>query len=264
MKLVDLASLGIKVPFLSTQSMRDRADGITRHLMKERPLWYWTKEGWSFDRVWPRVGTQLDGLQKIEGASLQLEYGTGHLGSYSAMTKTIHVDAEIAEGSEDPRRQFTLWHECSHHVQHHLILRQAEAAQQSLSPDTGLAYSEAEERAIEFQASFTGGHLAAPTVLLMPVLKSVIGPVSFPYRAGEVHWLLGTPLHPESLDEWSRLVAREIRHRFGGLSADALGRRLVEEEIVYPFGERRRVLTFRRSRPMPSKGVVGRGRGAVA
>lgn len=162
------------------------------------------------------------------------------LGQYDPIGNRVLIDACIGPCSDDPRRVFTLWHEVGGHgvLQGSWLRNEFERLRRTdplVTTDLDIA-PEAREW-LERQANIFAGHAAAPLPLVNAMTHRTFRLTKplFYFKPGH-YWLdIAGRAHRQyvsSFGDLCRAVARAIRHRFGGLSVEALSYQVQQSKLV--------------------------------
>lgn len=172
--------------------------------------------------------------------------GVKLLGRYDVKRNTAHLDRIISREADDPRRTFTCWHEVAGHgvLQGNWLRDQlgregssefVEVTEYSISPAT--------ERTLEWQANLFAAHLAAPDWLVNYAMHTTFKPKRpFPFFEPGIYWLdvHGLRLRKYIVDagDLCGWIGSKISGFFGGLSAEAVGYRVMDLGWVRDFAQR--------------------------
>jgi hypothetical protein len=197
--------------------------------------------GINFDVAYEQFIYPTYGIILVEDIDLGCdERGEKILGSYDPQRNTAYVDVSLEPRRRDPRRVFTCWHEVGGHgvLQGEWLRREMAQLQSAFVVVTTGANLEFDTvNVIEWQANLFAAHAAAPSWLLKHALVETLN-LTRPIRyVGPGKYCLsvrGTLLSydVESLNELCRVVARQVRPQFGGLSIEALSYRIQEDQHV--------------------------------
>lgn len=161
------------------------------------------------------------------------------LGEYDWVENIVYIDRSLGQGSADPRRTFTCWHEIGHAVLHGPWLRSRSTTdtgenlivttEDSLHPDA--------IETMERQANLFASHAAAPGQLLDAALAYTFRPTAFfPFFRPCVYCFhcvgVRQRRYVESFADLCLCIARFIKPIFGGLSTEALSYRLAKHPLV--------------------------------
>ena len=168
------------------------------------------------------------------------EAGKKILGKFDLETNTAYIDASLGPGSRDPRRTFTCWHEVGGHG-----ILQGEWLRRELIRLPGARFIETTEESIDGrtryeldrQANLFAARAAAPSWFLQRVIQETYQPTHPIRYTGPGRYTLivnkATRSHDaDSFGHLCRIIAYYISWRFGGLSLEALGYRLVQIGFV--------------------------------
>jgi hypothetical protein len=189
----------------------------------------------NFDHIYDNFIYPNYGISLEEGDDLGYDdNGEKILGFFDATTNTISLDGALGNRDEliHGKRVFTAWHELGHAILHGDWLRSHPGRfKGGRIITTESALNEQTTDRFERQANLFASHAAAPRWFLDFVLMSTfrltrpirfIGPA--PYQL--FVWERRKICHPATFQELCRDVAYQIRHRFGGLSIEALTYRI--------------------------------------
>ena len=164
------------------------------------------------------------------------EHGKKILGRFDVDTNTAYIDASLGPGSRDPRRTFTCWHEVGGHgvLQGQWLRRELSGFQHARSIVTteesidGRTHYE-----LDRQANLFAARAAAPTWFLQQVVQETYQPTHPLRYTGPGRYCFNVNRatryhHADDFGHLCRIAAYYISWRFGGLSHEALGYRLVQ------------------------------------
>jgi len=194
----------------------------------------------SFDHVYDTLIYPQYEIALEEGDSLGMDGEKKILGHYDVLAATISLDAALCDKSNSlsSKKAFTFWHELGHAFLHTEWLR----TQIARFPDgrfitTDLSISPETTEKLERQANLFASHAAVPSWFLDFVLKSTFN-LDHPifYRGPNTYWLdvWGQRKLCEigSFSELCRMIAYNIRNRFGGLSIESLTYRIESSPLL--------------------------------
>jgi hypothetical protein len=188
----------------------------------------------NFDHIYDTFIYPCYGVVLEEGDDLGYNGGEKILGFFDATTNTISLDGALNSRDEliHAKKVFTAWHELAHAILHGDWLRSHPGRfENGRIITTESALSEQTTNRFEWQANLFASHAAAPSWFLDFVLISTFRltrPIRFIGPA--LYWLdvwgRRKMCQPATFQELCRDVAYQIRHRFGGLSIEALTYRI--------------------------------------
>jgi len=167
------------------------------------------------------------------------EAGEKIFGKFDVEENTAYIDVSLRPELKDPRRIFTCWHEVGGHgvlqgawlremLQTHR-LREVVTTESMLTPQT--------VKVLERQANLFASRAAAPNWLLAIAILDVFNPRRAIQYIGPGDYMFNVYgqnryWEVKSFDDLCQGIAYHIRHRFGGLSVEALGYRVAETSFV--------------------------------
>jgi hypothetical protein len=179
----------------------------------------------------PRFGVEID--EDIDlGNDTQ---GRKILGRYDVRANTATLDSVLSIGKDDPRRIFTCWHEVAGHgaLQGVWLRKQLESDHLYECIDiTDFSLTPGAEQILERQANLFASNVAAPDWLVNYAIKKIMRPSrSFIFTGPCVYWLdvhgLRICKRVVDLYDLGGWIGSKISGYFGGLSAEALGYRII-------------------------------------
>lgn len=183
----------------------------------------------------PRFGIEIIERQRLGSDS----NGSKILGVYDFVDRTALIDECIERDSGDPRRVFTIIHEVVGHgvLQGDWVLSQLSSPAVEPCFETEETISFASASRWERQANLCAAHVGAPTWLVVQSCACVLG-MNRPIRwIGPGTYCLGQGkaeerVHCDSLKTLAWHLGRRLRHRFGGLSAEAISIRALQSRVL--------------------------------
>jgi hypothetical protein len=193
----------------------------------------------NFDAVYDSLIYPQYGINLEEGDDLDYHDGEKVIGYYEAKSNTIFLDAVLNDANDLLRHKkgFTFWHELGHAILHGEWLRTHSGTMETRIVTVENSLSSAAEKKMEQQANLFASRAAVPQWFLNFVLKSTfqltrpiryIGPANYQLYA----WGVRHESHVNSFHELCRNIAYRIRHRFNGLSIEAITYRIQESDYV--------------------------------
>ncbi len=191
----------------------------------------------NFDHIYENYIYPEYGIALEEDCNLgHDEQGKKILGRFDVDTNTAYIDTSLGPGSRDPRRTFTCWHEVGGHgiLQGQWLRRELSRFNHTRSIVTteesidGRTHYE-----LDRQANLFAARAAAPTWFLRRVIQETYQPTHPLRYIGPGRYCLSVNKatryrDAEDFGHLCRIVAYYINWRFGGLSLEALGYRLVQ------------------------------------
>lgn len=177
-------------------------------------------------------------IELIETHDLGIdEDGEKVLGFFQPELNRVYIDRIL---QNDPRRVFTCWHEVGGHailqgdwlrreINRTGMVREIVTTAPMLSPDV--------VGTLEWQANLFAAHAAAPSGFVGHVIQQTFG-LRRPFRyigPGQYSFSLSSGTRIRKVGSFSELcncIAFYIKHRFGGLSVEALSYRVAESRWV--------------------------------
>jgi hypothetical protein len=198
---------------------------------------YILANGLHFYDVWGSIFHREYGVSVEENADLGADAsGQKILGRYDIPGNVAYIDSTISEDSGDPRRVFTLWHEVAGHavLQGRWLRSQLEDRRRGATVEvTEFSISAATEQRLERYANLFASQMAAPDWLVNDAIIRVFQPVRpFLFVQSGEYWLdvrgLRIPKYVVDAGDLARLIGAKISEFFGGLSAEAIGYRVID------------------------------------
>jgi hypothetical protein len=195
----------------------------------------------NFDHIWENYIYPEYKIALEEDCNLgHDEEGKKILGRFDLETNTAYIDASLGPGSRDPRRTFTCWHEVGGHgiLQGEWLRRELAGLHRVRSiVTTEKSLDGRTHYELERQANLFAARAAAPTWFLQWVIQETYQPTHPLRYTGPGRYCLSvnkaTRYHDANdFGHLCRTVAYYISWRFGGLSLEALGYRLVQVGFV--------------------------------
>jgi hypothetical protein len=216
---------------LSRKRLIGTAEQISRSYALSNGEWPANYFTINFDHIYDNFIYPNYGISLEEGDDLGYDDdGEKVLGFFDATTNTISLDGALNNRDEliHAKRVFTAWHELGHAILHGDWLRSHPGRfKGGRIITTESALNEQTTDRFERQANLFASHSAAPSWFLDFVLKSTFSltrPIRFvgpaPYWLDV--WGRRKICHPATFHELCRDIAYQVRHRFGGLSVEAL------------------------------------------
>jgi hypothetical protein len=227
----------VGAPPLSHKEVVDRAEAFAERFLLD----FWKGRvnpklvGISFDAVYEHVIYPEYNIVLIEDLDLGCHpSGEKIWGKYEPHSNTAYVDCSLRN---DPRREFTCWHEVGGHgiLQGDWLRSRAitvgavVTTQSTLSPLT--------VNALERQANIFAAHAAVPTKLLAHVWVEMFdpdGPMEYrgpgPYTFHVNHRVVRREI--EDFNHYAWTAASFLRRRFGWISAECISYRLQDIKVI--------------------------------
>lgn len=228
----------IKPPPFSRQEIIRRATGLIgryAHCVGNDVAMLWI----NFDVVFNEFIYPEYEIELIEDCDLGCDdSGEKVLGYFQPSRNCVFIDRSL---KSDPRRSFTCWHEVGGHA-----ILQGDWLRQEMSragvacgiKTTAPMLTPKAEGALERQANLFAAHAAAPSGFVSYVIRQTFGlgnrlllytgPRQYSFALSS-----GTRIREVAdFSEFCSCVAYYIKHRFGGLSVEALSYRVAESKMV--------------------------------
>jgi hypothetical protein len=245
-----------KAPPFTSEDVMARAeafvDEFTRTLGGKLEL---VRNGLQFDRVYEEVIYPNYGIELDEGTDLGFDdAGRKIFGYFQPGQNKAYIDLSLRE---DPRREFTRWHEVAGHgILQGAWLRKlmscSVTTEDDLSPDT--------VNILERQANLFAANVAAPLWLVNAMIVKVFRPTKpFIFPGSCEYWLEANgwsrQYHILSFDHLCQTIAGSLQRYFGYLSKEALGYRVRETGWVIDTTKASLKL-FRKAKPVGAQRVL--------
>lgn len=191
----------------------------------------------NYEHVYDTLLYSQYGISLEEGDNLSEGDDEIVFGYYDIFTNTVALDAVVCDLNNplSSKKAFTFWHEVGHAFLHSEWLK----SQIANYPNgrvitTESAISRETSDRLEKQANLFASHAAAPTWFLNHVIETTFGlnhAICYrgPYKYQLYPWGVKKQFQINSHHELCRAIAYNIRHRFGGLSVEALTYRVAAE-----------------------------------
>lgn len=238
----------ISAPDLSRPEIISRADVLSRRFSAIKTVEWILQNGYFFNDLYEHVIYPDYEIEIVENARLGVASdGLKILGQYGPVESCALLDETIGVRSGDRRRVFTIYHEVGGHgILHGEWLRSQllDGRRAGSLVTTNATLTGGVHGRLERQANLFAAHLAAPRWLLRIVMKKLFD-LRNPYRytgPGTYGMWCGrsdVKVRIDTFDELCRFMASKIRHRFGCLSAEALGYGIKECGLVVDCTRRR-------------------------
>jgi hypothetical protein len=184
--------------------------------------------------IYPTYRINLD-----ENEDLDYHDGEKVLGCYDPEHNTIHLDPVLndLDDLDHHRKGFTFWHELGHALLHGGWLRAHVGLIGTRLITTETSLSSDALAKMEHQANLFASRAAVPQWFLDFVMKStfsLIRPIRYigPSKYQLYPWGDCQQSYAETFQELCRIIAYPIRHRFGGLSIEAIANRVRESNWI--------------------------------
>jgi hypothetical protein len=194
-------------------------------------------QGLSFNQVYETVIYPKYEIEIVEDEDLGVdEDGKKILGCFDIEHDRAYIDPSLARERSDPRRTFTLWHEVGGHgvLQGEWLRAQLSARKHGgRLVTTEESLSSATQQRLERQANVFAAHASAPAWLVDTAIALIFQPTKpFVYFRPGYYWLdmRGSQrrFRVSSFEDLCCLIAKEIKHKFDGLSTESLSYRVAE------------------------------------
>jgi hypothetical protein len=242
-----------------------RAEQLTRQFAWTMPRFPADLFTINFDYIYENYIYPEYGVVLREGCKLGCDdAGEKILGAFDVERNIVYLDSVLNDREELVRhkRTFTCWHEVGGHaiLQGDWLRSEAQRLGRLGITTTESSLTEKAVSILERQANLFAAHAAAPTWFLEYVIRSTYElRRPFRYIGPRDYWfcIMGNDVkrHITSFNELARAIAKDVQHRFGGLSIESLSYRieaskwLVDDGPSYPTSS---PLTLFRTAPTAS------------
>jgi hypothetical protein len=219
----------------------------------------------NFDYIYENYIYPEFGIELKEGCKLGCDdAGEKILGAFDVERNVVYLDRVLDDRKELVRhkRVFTCWHEVGGHaiLQGDWLRSEASRLGKLGIVTTESSLTEHAVSVLERQANLFAAHAAAPTWFLDYVIRATYElRQPFRYIGPRDYWFCvqgtGVRRHLSSFNELAKVIARDVQHRFGGLSIESLSYRieasrwLIDDGPSYPSSS---PLTLFRTMPTSS------------